>query len=623
MKSCYRPAEQFLSYRPDLGPVIDAPDIQVALCVKANASGTFTSEYRLALNASKHVSLRLNLAVLLGKNPLDDGVYIVYTFDPKTVHFRENSLVSDWFSVLDDLCAESSYIEDVSGQEMSYEERLTSVKHLMSMPENALSMRFEVEVVGDKGLVLLLRALPETKANLMKNSRFRSMNVPTVSVARFETISLAFPNTLEDLYASSPVAPIIFGPSPLQSITQVREAVSGGIGPILSFLQVHGEHDVKSVRAFMKLPTGKTGNVQKYPQPTSRKRVHTTNVSLDPSTGMFQCAKFGPRFDLRCYAPRLPRPLLKLSCLSLSTSTWTSYKVCWNMFCDFCSRSSIAPSLPVSLDNLLNFVQYLAETRQLKEQSIRSYISALRYLHKLNRVKTTVFDSPFLQILYQGVKNHQATYDTSGNSRRVVTWEVLLLLGHLLFTSNTLHDFDKQTIWTLCLVAFFGSCRMGELIVDSPYIYNVTSFITWEKIRVLSKHNYTILISLPKVSEDPRGFVLNLFEYTDEKYCPLRNIDKVLRNATSQGSPSYGQPVFVLFSGKLVTKSFMNRLLHTLLTPYFPPHLGTFTCHSFRAGIPSIMASCPEKFSEEETKLAGRWASNAYKRYTRLTGLAQ
>ena len=97
------------------------------------------------------------------------------------------------------------------------------------------------------------------------------------------------------------------------------------------------------------------------------------------------------------------------------------------------------------MDNLLQFLQYLDEKKQLKEQSIHLYISALKYLHILNRTKVTAFDSPLLNILYKGVKNHQATCDTSGNSHRVVTWQIMLLIGHLLFSSSTIDQIDKQT----------------------------------------------------------------------------------------------------------------------------------------------------------------------------------
>ena len=65
----------------------------------------------------------------------------------------------------------------------------------------------------------------------------------------------------------------------------------------------------------------------------------------------------------------------------------------------------------------------------------------------------------------------------------------------------------------------------------------------------------------------------------------------------------------------------MNSLLSKFLDRHFAPGFGKFLCHSFRAGLPSMMASNPNLFSKEETMEVGRWSSDAFLRYTRLYGL--
>ena len=74
-------------------------------------------------------------------------------------------------------------------------------------------------------------------------------------------------------------------------------------------------------------------------------------------------------------------------------------------------------------------------------------------------------------------------------------------------------------------------------------------------------------------------------------------------------------------NGDLFTMSKMNSLLSLFLNHYFPPGFGKFLCHSFRAGLPSMMAANPNLFSKEETMEVGRWSSDAYLRYTRLHGI--
>ena len=80
-------------------------------------------------------------------------------------------------------------------------------------------------------------------------------------------------------------------------------------------------------------------------------------------------------------------------------------------------------------------------------------------------------------------------------------------------------------------------------------------------------------------------------------------------------------PVFMLFDEDLLTLSTLNALLSKFLDHYFPPNFGKFLCHSFRAGLPSMMAANPNLFSKEETMEVGRWSSDAFLRYTRLHGI--
>ena len=622
MASCLRPIKEYFTYRPNL-PLLsnEDPDIQLGFCVKADSIARLTSEFRIAVNASRSVRIELNLHSLLGRNPLEKDISLIWCFDPREIQFRDNSFVTEWFSLSEEINATNAIVEDHSGSDVPYQDQVQKVKQIMSSPENKISLRFEVEPDEEKGLSLLLRSLPESTTCL--SSKFRSNDVPTIPVVQLPTRSVMFPSKLEHLYSVTPIPPVIFGPQlTIQSVDQYRDVIVDNIQAMLSFLQVHVNLDYTQAAQFLQNPTAKTGNTPKYPYQRGLKRRPTQENEFDTSTGMFKVAKFGPKFKLKGYAPNLPAHILRLTCLSLATSTWDSYKTGWNSYCNFCTSEKLLPSLPVSIDNLLRYIAYLAETKNLREQTIRSYLSALKFIHTLNKSRTQSFDHPLVNVLLKGARNFQASLCLPSNKRLVMTWPVLKILGHALFSSDHC-DFDKQVIWTACLVAYFGACRMGELLTDSPYLLKCIKPFTWERVQILSNTNYVIFIALPKCSIDPRGYSIDLFAYKNSSYCPLRNIDKVLKQGRSTYEIEYSSPVFILKSGKLLTKQFMNNLLKQLLTPYFPANLGTFSCHSFRAGVASLMASCPESFTEDDTKLAGRWESNAYKRYTRLTGIAQ
>ena len=63
----------------------------------------------------------------------------------------------------------------------------------------------------------------------------------------------------------------------------------------------------------------------------------------------------------------------------------------------------------------------------------------------------------------------------------------------------------------------------------------------------------------------------------------------------------------------------MNRTLAALLPDFHRPGQDTITCHSFRAGIPSVLAMFPDLVTSDQIKGWGRWQSDCYQLYTRLS----
>ena len=62
----------------------------------------------------------------------------------------------------------------------------------------------------------------------------------------------------------------------------------------------------------------------------------------------------------------------------------------------------------------------------------------------------------------------------------------------------------------------------------------------------------------------------------------------------------------------------MNRLLPDLLKPLLGSTASLISGHSFRAGIPSLLAKFPEESTSDEIMGWGRWKSSAYLSYTKL-----
>lgn len=133
----------------------------------------------------------------------------------------------------------------------------------------------------------------------------------------------------------------------------------------------------------------------------------------------------------------------------------------------------------------------------------------------------------------------------------------------------------------------------------------------------------TIFFAIPKTSLIKEGVVLDLFRFEDARYCPVEHVHKLYRLCKRQGLGNKHNYVFQLDSGKMLTMSIMNFYLETLLPALLPDTTSKYSCHSFRAGLPSLMASMPEEFDEEDIQITGRWAGVTTRRYTRVHGIAQ
>ena len=177
----------------------------------------------------------------------------------------------------------------------------------------------------------------------------------------------------------------------------------------------------------------------------------------------------------------------------------------------------------------------------------------------------------------------------------------------------------------MSLTAFWLASRLGELISTNVSSMDSIRILTWEKIKIVSKDQLSIMILLPKVTEveSPSGSVLDLFSYEDKRYCPVNYMSKLHELCWVKGKGFNYNNVFQWDSGKLVTISAVNNYLREWLQPRFSDLQSKFSAHSFRAGLPSMMATCPDEFSEEDCQLAGRWRSNTVRRYTRQHGVAQ
>ena len=310
-------------------------------------------------------------------------------------------------------------------------------------------------------------------------------------------------------------------------------------------------------------------------------------------------------------APNKNPAQASLIAAAYATPTWKKHEAAVNSFNTFeCNSKS---DWPLSIDKLAEYVTWALQERKLKASTVESYLSSLKSIHNLRSLPTVNFDSPYLATLIRGGQNLEIYSTETKHTRKVMTLELLKILGHEIAKTNWPEN-SKQVIWCACTTAFFGSFRLGEILPNSEYNSHPSDTLLWKDINVISSEHVLIHVKVSK-SRSKHGDFVDMFSFRGHGVCPVKTLLALKRLSASNGPDC---PVFSFDSGKNLTLCNLNETIRTLLEKHLGPESGQFSGHSFRAAIPAVLAKYPEHSSSDEIMGWGRWKSGAYMLYTRL-----
>ena len=302
---------------------------------------------------------------------------------------------------------------------------------------------------------------------------------------------------------------------------------------------------------------------------------------------------------------------------SIARSTWSKYQSGVNAFACFEAQHCTSFPWPLTREVCRAFAAWCHHARKLQPSSIKSYLVALKFVHHLKGLPCSHLDKdPVLGLLLKG-SLHLAAQDPSNSStRRVVTFPLLLVLGHRIAQSDW-DPLSKQVIFAACTTGFFASTRMGEILASETYHFDPSSNLTWNDVTITSGGSLLLRLKQPKSGEKEGEFV-DLFPFPGYNCCPVKVLRKLEELQLQNGIHDLHMPVFRFPSGAFLTTAHLNKVLATLLQSECTPGKDSISCHSFRAGIPSTVSMFPELASSDLIKGWGRWKSECYTLYTRL-----
>ena len=287
---------------------------------------------------------------------------------------------------------------------------------------------------------------------------------------------------------------------------------------------------------------------------------------------------------------------------SLSPSSRAHYERAWKKLVLFQNTLGLASRLPVSVSMLLLFIANL-HANGAAPASIVSTVSAVAYFHKMNGFPDPSHCFLVAKVL-AGARNLGAVPDV----RLPVTLPVLTRLVQALPRVISSH-YKCLMLRAMMVLAFKAYLRVGEMVPRSKSavsgcLHVADVFLSGDLMSVSFrrfKHSIT---------QGPQ-FILVKGECIDGSpiypACFMREF--------LQARGSVQATLFAFPDGTPLLRREFDAALKQLLT-FCGLQTSSFKGHSFRIGAASAAALRGE--SDTQIRAAGRWASDAFRRYIRL-----
>ena len=289
----------------------------------------------------------------------------------------------------------------------------------------------------------------------------------------------------------------------------------------------------------------------------------------------------------------------------LSPSSTRTYSRAWDLFKEFSAlfETGSKPLLPASVSDMTLFVAFL-DSKGLAPATTATYISAVAFQHKMAGLPdpTGAF---IIQKLLQATRYNRIALDT----RLPITEPLLVQLcrASLVVTPD---KFKQQLFNTMMVVAFWVFFRVGEITSKGKFPCRTDIKLT-DLTFNRQRHGETVYATITlrwfkhHRGGEPWQVVMN--ESLTREICPVTALMAYLKSKChTQGN------LFTFVDGAPVQRSwFTGQLDRTVAFCGLDPT--RYKAHSFRIGAATSAAA--RGMSDAQIRLAGRWKSDAFKKY--------
>ena len=243
--------------------------------------------------------------------------------------------------------------------------------------------------------------------------------------------------------------------------------------------------------------------------------------------------------------------------------------------------------------------------KNLQDSSMKVYLSAIRSFHLINGFKDPLLDAPRIPMAIRGLRRVKSITGRPPKS------PITALVLHTLKPQLDISKYNDVMFWAACCLAFFGFLRAAEFTTPPEGfckdIHLSVDSVTIDCFPLPNTVGVKLLRS--KTDQFGKGCTIVLAR-SDCAICPVAALMCYLRLR----GPTKG-PLFMHEDGAPLTRVNLNIRLQKVLSS--AGWQGRYTLHSFRVGAATTAAALG--FPEHLIKALGRWNSDAYKVYIRLS----
>ena len=222
----------------------------------------------------------------------------------------------------------------------------------------------------------------------------------------------------------------------------------------------------------------------------------------------------------------------------------------------------------------------------------------------------------------QGHEDDDIDRDDVG--RMPVLVEHLELLWELLPLDNSMSENEKAAFWSICMLAFFGSFRMSEILTKNARTVDPRTELLCRDVEVLERKVgnrkvkfLRVHLKSPKESRGNKESIKVEVFSTGNKFCPVEAFNKYKEGfgVLQKNNAAFRRD----WSGEAISQRYFSAKLKKFFKPYI--RYGTLTGHSFKSGLSSLLGEAG--FSDDQIMSLGRWSSSAFLRYIKLGRLTR